>query len=366
MKMTGFDPMEVKMNKKINSMRFFAGITAITMLTTGVVGGCSKTEETSSEETTTSEVTEETNEEPTEETTAEVTTAETTEETTAEETTTEPPEYRFEGQEEYMRPATRGSGTNLHFIYDDLNEIEDEDAREHAQEYADRGYTIYDPLGVDRYGDNEFEFTTGFGGECIDDRGWVHVTVWKMDETLFEYYIVDRAVWWDDDEGEIEDDGTVITYSLYVPSSGYSASYEYNRDTGFMTFCEIEPREEYWPLIVDDIEDPNLYSYALECIDNGFVLYPATSYSMAAQMGRVNLVDQFWYNDGMTYVECSIMSRDVFDEISSYDYAYAGGGHEDVTEGHITTITYYNADGTLASRYQYDGDTHICQVESFM
>ena len=351
------------MKKHINHVKALAGITALTILTTGVVGGCSKTEETSAEETATSEIAEET----TEENTTEATTAETTEETTTEETTTEPPEYWMDGQEEYMRPRTAEWGTDLHFIYDDLSEIADDETRELAQAYADKGYTVYDPVGVDRYGDDDFEFSTGFGCECIDEKGWNHIIVWKMNEALFEYYILNMAVWWEDYEGDILDDGTVLTYSLYVPSSGYSANFEFNRDTGFMTFWEIEPREEYWPLIVDDIEDPNLYEVALECIDNGFVLEPADTADMYEDMSENGDVgEQFCYYDSMTFVEYTVMDKDVFDVISGPNWCNVGGGHETEEDGHVVTITYYNPDGTMSSRYQYDGDTGICRAEQFI
>ena len=323
------------MKRHLNTVSALAGVMALSIMTAGVIGGCSATEETTSEETSSEE---------------------TTVETTTEETTTTSAQ---EVVVENMRPRTP-SETNLHYIYSDLNDIEDEETRELAQSYADEGFVIYDQIGPERYGDNDLEFSTGFSAECITENGWTHIIIWKMSEEQYEYYILDRAVWWGPEEGDLEDDGTVITRSLYNPTSHFEAYFEYNRDTGFMTFCEVEPRSEYWPLFPEDIEDPELYARAIECIECGYVLAPGNNTENYESISGGTCGEQFQYYDGEMHVEYTVMGEDVFNAISSPDYCYSGGANEMSDDGNVVTRTYYDEYGNISWIYEYDRTTGIC------
>ena len=109
----------------------------------------------------------------------------------------------------------------------DLSVIEDEDIRALAQEYMDQGFSINDPRIEQRYGfamgDGEYMFAYGFSCFKNDNGYWTYVNLYRMNETLFDYYLVDRNF----TEDELyADDGTVIRY-------GDDENYvEFNRETG--------------------------------------------------------------------------------------------------------------------------------------
>lgn len=188
------------------------------------------------------------------ETTAEETTEATTEATT---TTTEDPCYgceveeddeeyysspsfvstngELEGQMDYMVPVpdpaeidwSRYPDNDTDLTITDLSVIEDDDIRALAQEYVDQGFSINDPTIDQQYGfaigDGEYMFAYGFSAFRDDNGYWTYVTLYKMNETLFNYYFIDRN---SVDDSDMTDDGTVIRYG---DDENY---YEFNRETG--------------------------------------------------------------------------------------------------------------------------------------
>lgn len=109
----------------------------------------------------------------------------------------------------------------------DLSVFEDEDIRELAQSYADEGYCIHDPEKDRQYGnafgDGEYQFSTGFTAHRVQDDSEEFISIYKMNEVLFNYFLVD---YYDMGDATYTDDGTVIRYS-------YDDYYvEFNRDTG--------------------------------------------------------------------------------------------------------------------------------------
>ena len=188
------------------------------------------------------------------ETSEETTTKETTEATT---TTTEDPcacvveedddeQYyscpafnstngELEGQMDYMVPVPPMEEMDFSNYPDDdsdltitdVSVIEDEDIRAIAQEYMDEGYSINDPNLDQQYGfafgDGEYMFADGFTAFRNDNGHWSYVSLYKMNETLFEHYFVETQCY---EGATTEDDGTVIRYGVE------SAYVEFNRDTG--------------------------------------------------------------------------------------------------------------------------------------
>jgi len=109
----------------------------------------------------------------------------------------------------------------------DPAEFEDADIRAIAQEYMNDGYQIYDPeidlsYGVS-LGDGEYQFNNGFNAYRDEGEAATNVFVYKMNETLFEYFLVDMSMY---ENADRTDDGTTIR----VGDDDYYV--EYNRDTG--------------------------------------------------------------------------------------------------------------------------------------
>ena len=124
----------------------------------------------------------------------------------------------------------------------DLSVIEDDDLRAIAQSYADQGYNIIDPVLEFEYGnlggDWEYQFLDGFHADFVGDDFGAEVGVYKMNEDLFNYFLVEYWGLDDPDYYNVTDDGTVIRYGdddWYV---------EYNRDTGIgVDFYGYDPNE---------------------------------------------------------------------------------------------------------------------------
>ena len=115
----------------------------------------------------------------------------------------------------------------------DVSSIEDEDLRALAQEYMDNGFSIVDPEIMREYGspylgDGEYMFTDGFYAICNDDSSITTVFVFKMNETLFDYFLAGNMCC--GSEIVEADDGTVISYENDLQRV------EFNRDTGIGTF----------------------------------------------------------------------------------------------------------------------------------
>ena len=192
------------------------------------------------------------------ETTEETTTKETTEETTTEEE--EDPcccvvdedyddeEYyssfafvssngELEGQMDYMVECPDWETIAFEEYPDDpyitdFSVIEDEDLRAAAQSYADQGYIITDPAVDQEFGgalgDIEYQFSNGFTASYESGNYYAYVSVYKMNETLFDFFLVNYN-YMDDPSVTVTADGTVIRYGddeFYV---------EFNRETGIGT-----------------------------------------------------------------------------------------------------------------------------------
>lgn len=148
----------------------------------------------------------------------------------------------LEDQMVYMMPVSEYENST--------SGISDPVVSEAAGYYADQGFTVYDQ-GVDVYswggqviGDEEYAFYNGFfarrevhtgsyeGNDWIDY--YTDVRVYRMNETLFDYYLVEShgtANTFYKPRDTFEDDGTVIRYT----DSWTGMVIEYNRETGLAT-----------------------------------------------------------------------------------------------------------------------------------
>ena len=138
----------------------------------------------------------------------------------------------LEDQMDYMVPYPSDADWDSmpdEWIIDDVSSIEDDDIRALAQSYLDDGYDIYDPeveteFGY-AFGDGEYIFSNGFSASRDDGRMYSYMYAYKMNETLFNYYLVK---WNGFDENTLSEseDGNIIRYGeddYYV---------EFNRETG--------------------------------------------------------------------------------------------------------------------------------------
>ena len=142
----------------------------------------------------------------------------------------------LEGQLEYMSLVTDCSQIDWSSYPEDdtlsdVASIEDETIRSLAQAYIDQGYTIMDPDVMREYsspalGDGEYMFTEGFYGYCLGEDQSSTVYVFRMNEELFDYFLVYSLCSHDITMG---DDGTVVYYD--IPGRHI----EFNRETGVGT-----------------------------------------------------------------------------------------------------------------------------------
>jgi len=124
----------------------------------------------------------------------------------------------------------------------DLSVIEDDDVRAVAQSYADQGYNIVDPVLEFEYGnlggDWEYQFLDGFHAYLDGNDLCAEVEAFKMNEDLFNYFLVEYWGLDDPDYYDVTDDGTVIRYG---DDEFYA---EFNRETGIgVQFYSYDPNE---------------------------------------------------------------------------------------------------------------------------
>ena len=223
--------------KRSRSVAAVTSIIVVMVMITCVLNACSSPEETAPEETT-----------------AQTTAATTVEETTAETSeTSDEEDYgdlpstngELEDQLEYMVLVSDYPCDETLYLMtiDDLSDIEDLDIRAVAETYSEQGYDIYDQeneLNKGRsLGDGEYMFKYGFYATYSyysDDFEYYEsneVWVYKMNEELFDYFMIDYMssqdfCSFDKPRDTVEDDGTVIRYT----DSLSGATAEFNRETG--------------------------------------------------------------------------------------------------------------------------------------
>ena len=210
--------MEIDMSKGIDKSKNTVAAVVLLAVISGSLGGCQTAEETSasasSEETTI--------------TIEDTTVSEETEETEEDLST----HGELEGQTDYMVLASDYADANgiPRRIIEDTSEIEDPDVRELAEAYLAQGYSIYDQEAElacwQSMGDGEYMFKYGFYATLYTDDSFTDLWVYKMNETLFDYFVkIDVP------GVEVEDDGTVIRYIKNYYNGSTVA--EFNRETGF-------------------------------------------------------------------------------------------------------------------------------------
>ena len=264
----------------------------------------------------------------------------------------------LEGMDEYM---VLRSETHQDQIITDIGTIEDEDVRNAAQSYSDEGYTLFDDGGVSYYGDREYGFCHGFSGQIISNGVLKNISVWKMNETLYNYFVLGINVYWNADEGALEDDGTCIrrylenTYTSFGDEYHYYACYEFNRETGLMTCYEESDNPDNWSIFVVpefEYDDPELEILAQNCLDEGLCIQRYGSpdvtsleydISLGFEAASEDMFIDIYYSDEDTFNAYFYEGRIV--EWDTEDYEVEDDG---------TVIRYYNYEYGMV--YEYDRD----------
>lgn len=322
---------------------------AMMLLISVMVSGCSKPAETPdvSETTTTAATT--------------VTISETTVQTTTEtEAEAEETEDLLEGQLDYMMKRREDTWTGPSEI-SDLSLIEDEGLRAAAQSYSDEGYTIYDRLSTRLFGDDTYEFYIGFEAECYEDGMLKHVSVWKMNEELFNSFILEHEVWWNDDEGGSTDDGVTVRRTGFDTEAPYQAYFEFNRETGLMTFYEQDSTADQWDLhsvpeeALDVFSSDEVEALASNCLDAGYTIDRVGEPDVTALEYDITL--GFVAERDQRTVWILMMDEDTFEQFFVEDCMEGVEASEYETEDDGTVIRYYNY--AYNDAYEYDRDTGI-------
>ena len=192
----------------------------------------------------------------------------------------------LEGQMDYMVPVPDIQGeTPASVFICNASDIADPDVSAQAQYYLDEGFDIFDPDQDITYGlavgDGEYQFFNGFRATRMVQTGtfenddWTQyysqVYVYKMNETLFDYYFVDSHAFFltfNKPRDSFEDDGTVIRYY----DSYDNVVVEYNRDTGIATLTR-EYTDMSFSNHVANIESDSLREAVLYYADAGYEVY---------------------------------------------------------------------------------------------
>ena len=265
------------------------------------------------------------------------------------------------------------------YCIEDMSVFEDEQTRAMAQSYFDQGFFIDNPaiiqLEGSAPGDENMMFTNGFvahSSSPCDAYVYWDLQVYKMDETLFDYYFIDMNNWdcnyylEDFSFEEITDDGTTIRAVHQYENFEYRV--EFDRSTGYATISNVklyyseEDLEVYaGPAeFTDDlsaISNDALRAEAETLVSEGYRVYEgccdyAGSYlddgSHSYGFNAYYEDEDAWYN-----IEACEMNDELFDAIFEDDdfYTFTDNGDE--------VIASYTYDDGCVEQYVYNRDSGI-------
>ena len=350
--------------KRSRSVAAVTSVIVVMVMITCVLNACSSPEETAPEETT-----------------AQTTAATTVEETTAETSeTSDEEDYgdlpstngELEDQLEYMVLVSDYPCDETLYLMtiDDLSDIEDLDIRAVAETYSEQGYDIYDQeneLNKGRsLGDGEYMFKYGFYATYSyysDDFEYYEsneVWVYKMNEELFDYFMIDYMssqdfCSFDKPRDTVEDDGTVIRYT----DSLSGATAEFNRETGIGSLLMTSS----WG--GDTIENEDLLELMQSYEDQGYFTNPFDPDSWYYY--------EFFYEEAYPYgagfqAELQGDPDPVFGSIPVIDMVYVFEADEDLFDSIVASDwlgeeVSREDDGTVISvqmhdEEEYEGETY--------
>lgn len=284
--------------------------------------------------------------------------------------------------EEYWESLDENAFAYEDYCIEDMSVIEDDDLRLLAQSYYDQGFYINNPAATQYYycapNDGEYMLAYGFHADSGDtgDASYVFksVDVYRMDEDLFDYYILEGDGLYDcyyieSNFDEVTDDGTVI-YATYTIDN-FQYEYEFNRDTQIvvMSVTKLYMSDEDYAVtaspITDDlsvIEDETLRDIAQSYADQGCVIWldhtdigSFTGLDIDRESAFVAVSQD--PNSLMSYW-VFYMDQDAFDAIVEQ----AAAGDIDYTiedDGTFERITFIYSE-SITETFEFNRDTGVC------
>lgn len=265
------------------------------------------------------------------------------------------------------------------YCIEDMSVFEDEQTRAMAQSYFDQGFFIDNPaiiqLEGSAPGDENMMFTNGFvahSGSPCDAYVYWDLQVYKMDETLFDYYFIDMNNWdcnyylEDFSFEEITDDGTTIRAVHQYENFEYRV--EFDRSTGYATISNVklyyseEDLEVYaGPAdLTDDlsaISNDALRAEAETLVSEGYRVYEGCCDYAGSYLddGSHSYGFNAYYEDESYWcsIEACEMNDELFDAIFEDDdfYTFTDNGDE--------VIASYTYDDGSVEQYVYNRDSGI-------
>ena len=259
------------------------------------------------------------------------------------------------------------------YCIEDMSVIADEELRAIAQSYYDQGFFIDNPeitLGEGMApGDSDMMFANGFAahsGAPCDSYVYWDLQVYKMDETLFNYYFMDlnymNPYVWDGEYDEITDDGTVIRAVDHFDNFDFAV--EFDRSTGIAMISDIKvsySEEDFYVTpgpITDDlsvITNDDLRAIAEDLAAEGYTIWEDGFFYGLGDSSSIEGFQAVW-QDGSTCItmEVTTMNDEIFDEIFGDPEIYT------ITDNGTEAVVTYAFDGADDSeQYVYNRDTGI-------
>ena len=195
-----------------------------------------------------------------------------------------------------------------------------------------------------------------------------------MNETLFNYFVLGRAVWWNDDEGSYSDDGTVIKrYREFESAENHNYScFEFNRDTGIMTFYCEDTNEDNWQLLFvnETIHgDEDINAVLAACYVLGYQIMPRDigddewiDYEWEGEEYQLMVGFEALYADDGVCITIRVfkMDEDCFENAVVGRFSIGSPDFEVVDDG--TVIRYIDVEYGGGYVYEYNRDTGVAII----
>ena len=296
---------------------------------------------------------------------------------------TEAPADIAASQEQFMveRPSCAEIDPAIYdqyeFFISDMSVIADEDLRAIASDLYDQGYSIWNPvltqLEGSAQGDGTLMFSNGFAADLfVSEDGidtYIDVDVYKMDETLFDYYFYADRMW-----DSTSDDGTVISGSMHDESLDYSV--EFDRATGVATISSASSVISGAPSDVEisepDYSESDTYITDISTIENDALRSAAYDMESDGYYSFCTDIPDYgntYLEDGSHYDGFAALYSDDSNCIVSYVLQMDDALYSALSDGYVQSGSTVEDDGTVITytnpyeggcwQFSYNRDTGI-------
>ena len=352
--------------KSSRSVAALAGIIVVAVMLTCVLNACTPAEEKTDETTTGSSTT---------------TDSETTVTEETEQESSQSGDVEIDGISDYMTLISDiPEYVDMYDgVIEDTSVIEDDDIRSLAETYAADGYTLIDEGGQharwSTLGDDEYAFNRGFLAMLNGDDRETDIWVYKMNEDLFDYYVVGYSGLDSDPQVETEDDGTTVRYSYAGTDMSVVAEFDRENGIGSLSYEMIYgySDEIILDIDIDEIENPDLQAMARSYSDNGYYLSGfRVSELYSSALSDVDypygLGYRAFWQDQANCTEYYVFFFEGNEEI--FDALYSDGTYGEVADtevyGTITRVTteYFDWGALQTYIFEYDSSNGIIVIRN--